>query len=107
MVVLSGDPTKPGPYAIELQVAARTRIAAHSHRDERQALVVSGEWHLGYGQKADNADTSVLRPGGFYTEPANTAHFAFTGDKSAAVFITGVGPTDTQYVDAADAPAGK
>ncbi|WP_428413371.1 cupin domain-containing protein [Pararhizobium sp.] len=107
MVVLSGDPTKPGPYAIELQVAAHTRIAAHSHRDDRQALVVSGEWHFGYGQKAYDADTSALGPGGFYTEPANTAHFAFTRDQAATVFITGVGPTDTQYVDAADAPTAK
>ncbi len=107
VVVLSGDPTKPGPYAIELHVAAHTRIAAHSHRDDRQALVVSGEWHFGYGQKADDADTSKLGLGGFYTEPANTAHFAFTGDKAATVFITGIGPTDTQYVDAADAPASK
>ncbi len=107
MVVLSGDPTRPGPYAIELQVAAHTRIAAHSHRDDRQALVISGEWHFGYGQKADDADASALGPGGFYTEPANTAHFAFTQDKAATVFITGVGPTDTQYVDAADAAASK
>jgi hypothetical protein len=57
--------------------------------------------------KGNDADMLVLGPGGFYTEPANTAHFAFTGDKAATVFITGVGPTDTQYVDAADAHSGK
>jgi pimeloyl-ACP methyl ester carboxylesterase len=107
MVVLSGDPKKPGPYAIELRVPAHTRIASHSHRDDRTALVVSGEWHFGYGAKASDATTSVLGRGAFYTEPANTAHFAFTGDKAATVFITGVGPTDTQYVDAADAHSGE
>jgi hypothetical protein len=48
-----------------------------------------------------------LGRGSFYTEPANTAHFAFTRDKAATVFITGVGPTDTQYVDAADAHSGE
>ncbi|NEJ90006.1 alpha/beta fold hydrolase [Rhizobium leguminosarum] len=107
MIVLAGDPSKPGPYSIELRVPAHTHIASHSHRDDRSALVVSGEWHFGYGPKASDADTSVLGPGSFYTEPANAAHFAFTGNKAATVFITGVGPSDTQYVDAAEAPAGK
>jgi pimeloyl-ACP methyl ester carboxylesterase/quercetin dioxygenase-like cupin family protein len=107
MIVLSGDPSKPGPYAIELRVPAHTKIASHSHRDDRSALVVSGEWHFGYGRKANEPRTSALGPGSFYTEPANAPHFAFTGDKAATVFITGVGPSDTQYVDAADAPSAK
>jgi pimeloyl-ACP methyl ester carboxylesterase/quercetin dioxygenase-like cupin family protein len=107
MIILSGDPSRPGPYAIELRVPAHTRIASHSHRDDRSALVVSGEWHFGYGPEATDAATSVLGPGSFYAEPANDAHFAFTGDKATTVFITGVGPSDTQYIDAAEAPAGK
>jgi hypothetical protein len=32
-------------------------------------------------------------------------HFAFTGDKPAVVYITGIGPTDTRYVNAADDPS--
>jgi len=103
MIVLSGNPTEPGPYAIELRVPANTRIASHSHRDNRTALVVSGEWHFGYGPKANEKATSILGPGGFYTEPANVEHYAFTKDKPAVVFITGQGPSDTHYVDAADA----
>jgi quercetin dioxygenase-like cupin family protein len=105
MIVLSGNPSEPGPYAIELRVPANTRIASHTHRDDRTALVLSGEWHFGYGPKASDKATSVLGPGGFYTEPANEAHFAFTKDKPTVVYITGVGPTDTQYVDAANAPS--
>ena len=96
-IVLSGDPAKAGPYAIELKIPAHTHIAAHSHRDNRLATVVSGEWHFGYGKKADDAQTSVLTQGAFYTEPANTPHFAFTGDQPATVFITGTGPSDTQF----------
>ncbi len=96
--VLSGDPNAPGPYAFEIRVPARTRIAAHSHRDNRTALVVSGEWHFGYGEKANESATRTLGPGGFYTEPAGQPHFAFTGDLPAVVYITGQGPTDTTYV---------
>jgi pimeloyl-ACP methyl ester carboxylesterase/quercetin dioxygenase-like cupin family protein len=96
-IVLSGDPAKAGPYAIELKIPAHTHIAAHSHRDNRLAMVVSGEWHLGYGKKAEDTQTSVLTQGAFYTEPANTPHFAFTGDQPTAVFITGTGPSDTRF----------
>lgn len=42
--VLSGDPTKSGLYTIRLSVPARTTIQAHSHRDERSAVVVSAIW---------------------------------------------------------------
>jgi pimeloyl-ACP methyl ester carboxylesterase/quercetin dioxygenase-like cupin family protein len=103
--VLSGNPDAPGPYAFEIRVPAHTRIAAHLHRDNRNAIVVSGEWHFGYGDQATDAAAITLGPGGFYTEPAGVNHFAFTGDKPAVVYITGEGPTDTVYVDAHDDPA--
>lgn len=101
--VLSGDPSLPGPYAFEIRVPAHTRIAAHTHRDNRAALVVSGEWHFGYGKQANEAATRTLGPGGFYTEPAGEPHFAFTGDLPTVVYITGQGPTDTLYVAVAGA----
>ncbi|MBS0583945.1 MAG: alpha/beta fold hydrolase [Proteobacteria bacterium] len=105
--VLSGDPNAPGPYAIEIRVPAHTRIAAHRHRDNRTALVVSGEWHFGYGDQANEAATRTLAPGSFYTEPAGQPHFAFTGDLPTVVYITGQGPTDTTYVDPANTPSRK
>ena len=77
----------------------------HRHRDNRTAIVVSGEWHFGYGEEASEAATTTLGPGGFYTEPANATHFAFTGDAPAVVYITRLGPTDTSYVNSADDPA--
>lgn len=102
--VLSGDPDAPGPYAFEIRVPAHTRIAAHTHRDNRTALVVSGEWHFGYGEAMEQKATQKLGPGSFYTEPAGEAHFAFTGDEPTVVYITGEGPTNTHYVSAADEP---
>src|ERR1700686_3233682 len=46
--VLFGDPSKAGFYAILLFVPAQTTIQAHSHRDDRVAVVVSGTWYFGY-----------------------------------------------------------
>ena len=102
--VLAGDPTAPGPYAIALRVPAHMVIAAHSHRDSRTAVVVSGTWWFGYGRVNTQAALKALTRGAFYTEPAGSPHFARTGDDAALVYITGVGPTDTVYVDAAAAP---
>ncbi len=96
--VLSGDPKAAGPYALEIRVPPHTRIEAHRHRDNRNALVVSGEWHFGYGEQANEAATTVLGPGGFYTEPAGVAHFALRAINPPSWYVTGQGPTDTEYV---------
>jgi uncharacterized RmlC-like cupin family protein len=55
---------------------AHTRIAAHSHRDDRIATVISGTWHIGYGDRFDEAKLKALPPGSFYTEPPSQNHFA-------------------------------
>ena len=96
--VLQGDPTAAGPYTIALSVPANTRIAAHSHRDERSAVVISGTWYFGYGDKADDARLKALPAGSFYTEPAGAPHFAMTRDEPVIAYVTGFGPTDTRYV---------
>jgi len=94
--VLAGDPTKPGLYTIALSVPANTRIAAHRHRDDRVATIVSGTWYFGYGTKAGD-NVKALGPGSFYTEPGGVSHFARTGAKPVTLYIHGFGPTDTQY----------
>lgn len=98
--VLLGDPSAAGPYTIALRVPPHTVIAAHTHRDNRSAVVVSGTWWFGYGPANTPDRLKALSPGSFYTEPAGEAHFARTGDEAAVVYITGVGPTDTRYLEA-------
>jgi quercetin dioxygenase-like cupin family protein len=95
--VLFGDPTKSGPYTIELKVAPNTVIQAHTHRDTRTAVVVGGLWYFGYGPRNEQALVKALPQGAFYTEPAGESHFARTGAEGATVSITGFGPTDTVY----------
>jgi len=101
---LMGDPAQPGPYTIEIRVPANTRIQAHTHRDSRSAVVVSGSWYFGYGATAADALVKQLQPGSFYTEPADMPHFALTREQPAVVFITGMGPTDTVYSVHSTAP---
>jgi pimeloyl-ACP methyl ester carboxylesterase len=98
-IVLKGDPNRSGLYTIMLRVPAHTRIAAHSHEDDRVATVVSGTWKIGYGDSFDAGKLKALPPGSFYTEPASQNHFAETGDDAVEVQITGFGPSSTDYVD--------
>src|SRR6202521_2929728 len=51
--VLFGDPSKAGFYSILLFVPSHVTIEAHTHRDNRMATVVSGEWRFGYGDHLD------------------------------------------------------
>jgi carboxymethylenebutenolidase len=102
--VLFGDPAKPGFYTIVLSVPAHTSIAAHSHRDDRMAVVVSGTWQFGYGNRFDEGALKNLPVGSVYSEPGHANHFARTGNDPVLVEISGFGPTDTVYVNPVDTP---
>jgi pimeloyl-ACP methyl ester carboxylesterase/uncharacterized RmlC-like cupin family protein len=103
-VVLKGDPEQAGVYTIMLRVPAHTRIAAHSHRDDRVATVISGTWHIGYGDRFEESKLKALPPGSFYTEPPGRPHFSETGDEAVVVQITGFGPSSIDYVDPTQDP---
>jgi uncharacterized RmlC-like cupin family protein len=105
--VLFGNPEKAGFYSILLFVPPRTTIQAHSHRDDRVATVVSGEWHFGYGDHFNAPALKTLPPGSVYSEPGSVDHFAQTGADPVVIQISGYGPTDTHYFDAANDPAAR
>jgi len=105
--VLYGDPKQAGYYSVLLFVPAHTTIPAHSHRDDRMAVVVSGSWAFGYGPQFDEKSLKNMPPGSVYSEPGGMSHFARTTDTPSIVQISGYGPTDTVYFDAANDPRSK
>jgi quercetin dioxygenase-like cupin family protein len=104
--VLFGDPSRQGFYSILLFVPAHTTIQAHSHRDDRVATVVAGQWHFGYGDHFDASALKTLPQGSVYSEPGGIKHnhFARTDADPVIVQISGYGPTDTHYFDPANEP---
>jgi pimeloyl-ACP methyl ester carboxylesterase/uncharacterized RmlC-like cupin family protein len=102
--VVFGDPSKSGFYTIVLSVPAHTTIQAHTHRDDRMAVVVSGTWHFGYGDHFDERALKSLPPGSVYSEPGAVTHFARTDAEPVLVEISGYGPTDTRYFNPANTP---
>src|SRR6185436_19215409 len=53
IAVLAGDPTKPAPYTVRLKFPANYDIPAHSHPEDENVSVVSGELFMQMGTKLD------------------------------------------------------
>jgi quercetin dioxygenase-like cupin family protein len=103
-VTLKGDPSKPGLYTMLLRVGPNTKIQAHSHPDDRTAVVVSGTWYFGYGREFSEGGLKELPAGSYYTEPPGVNHFAMTKGEGVTIAISGVGPSGTSYVDPRNDP---
>jgi len=106
-VVVKGDPTRAGLYTLMLTVPPNVKIQAHSHGDDRTAVVVSGTWYFGYGREFNETALKELPAGSFYTEPPKVEHFAMTKSQGATIEITGYGPSSTVYVDPKNDPTKK
>ena len=102
--VLSGDPGKPGTFTLRLKTPAGYKIGAHSHPTAEAVTVLSGAFHIGMGDKLDEAKTEKLGPGGFADLPANMNHYAFTSEETV-VQVASEGPFGIKYVNPADDPS--
>lgn len=87
--IVAGNPANVGFYSILLFVPAHTTIQAHSHRDDRMATVVSGNWQFGYGTHFEERALKPLSAGSVYSEPGGVNHFTRTTDTAAVVQISG------------------
>lgn len=103
MAVLAGDPTKAGAFVIRLKAPAAYKIPAHHHPTDEYVTVISGDLHLGMGDKLDAAKSASLSAGGFALAPSGMNHFAWSKD-GAVVEIHADGPFAMTYVNPADDP---
>ncbi len=106
IAVLSGDPTKPAPYAVRLKFPAGYAVPAHSHPTDENVVVVSGALTFGMGDKLDKkaAGNKTLSTGGYALMPTGMNHFAFTGKQETVIVLYGQGPIEFKYVNPADDP---
>ncbi len=102
--VLSGDPTKEGPYVVRLKMPAGYKIAPHWHPTDEHVTVISGLVAFGMGDKIEKAATKPLGPGGYGLMPATVHHYAVAKNASV-VQVHGVGPFALTYVNPADDPS--
>lgn len=104
MAVLEGDPARSGPFTIRFKAPAGYRIAPHWHPKDEHVTVISGQLHLGMGDKFDSSGGGETLPaGGFSLMPAGMHHFAWTTEETV-VQLHGIGPWGINYIDPTDDP---
>ena len=105
IAVLTGDPTKPVPYAVRLKFPANYAIPAHSHPTDENVVVTSGAVTFGMGDKLVKgaAGSKTLSVGGYFLAATGMNHFAYTTQESTIV-LYGVGPVLFNYVNPNDDP---
>lgn len=70
IAVISGDPSKDGPFVMRLKMPANYQIPAHRHPSTESVTVLSGSFHAATGNKLDVKKAETLLPGGFVSLPA-------------------------------------
>ena len=69
LAVIAGDPGKAEPFVIRFKAPAGYKVAAHTHPIDENVTVISGTFHLGMGEKFDQAKGTLLKAGGFAKLP--------------------------------------
>ena len=106
IAVLSGDPSKDGLYVVRVMMPAGYKVPAHNHPTTEMLTVISGDFHLGMGDKLDEEKGTLLTAGGYAEAPAKMNHFAWATTPTV-VQIHGQGPFAITYVNPADDPRTK
>ncbi len=76
ITVLSGDPSKGGPFVARWRCPDNYKIAPHVHPATEAVTVIQGTFHVGRGEKFDEAALTALKPGGFMVMPGGVTHYA-------------------------------
>lgn len=103
LAVLHGDPGKPGPFVIRLMTPAGYKVAPHWHSQDEALTVISGTLYFGSGDKYEPSTARGLQAGGFHLVPGRARHYVYS-KKPTIVQISGNGPSDITYVNAAEDP---
>jgi ketosteroid isomerase-like protein len=104
MAVLSGDPRKPEPFTIRLQMPNGYKIAPHTHPTDEHVTVLSGAFVAATGKAWDDPAIGEFAAGSYAVMAAGMPHYA-TAKGTTVVQVHGVGPFDIYYVNAADDPS--
>jgi quercetin dioxygenase-like cupin family protein len=102
VAVLEGDPKAAGIFTIRLKVPAGARLGPHWHPREERVTVLSGLVLVGFGDAIDEDAVARFGAGAFYVNPPRSHHFVLF-PQDTIVQITGVGPWEVEFLQAAPA----
>ena len=91
VAVLEGDPTKPGPFVLRLNIPDGTKFPVHYHDDTERLTIISGTFMAGIGTKFDATKMVALPAGSYCVLPAKVRHYAMAKGPTV-VQLNGTGP---------------
>ncbi len=103
MAVLKGDPSKSGPFTIELSLPDGYRIPPHSHPTSEHVVVRRGTFLVGMGDSLNLATARPMTSGQAGDVPARMHHYA-AAQGATVVAVSATGPFAMTYVHPADDP---
>jgi hypothetical protein len=106
VAVISGDPSKEGPYVVRAKMPSGYKVMPHTHPTDENVTVLAGTAHIAMGDKFDAKKGETLGAGGFFTAKQGMQHYFWT-TSPAIIQIHGIGPFEINYVNAADDPRKK
>jgi ketosteroid isomerase-like protein len=106
LAVLSGDPSKPEPFTVRLQMPNGYKIAPHTHPTDEHVTVMSGTFAAAMGKTWDDKALTDFAPGSYANMATGMPHYAMAKGVTV-VQVHGVGPFVVNYVNPADDPSKK
>ena len=105
MVMVYGDPEKPGPYIMRVKFPAGYKLPPHRHADARTVTVLKGTYWSAAGETFEQPKLVKFGPRAYYTTDAGVAHFAWA-ETEVIIEEMGMGPVTSaiEYVNPADDP---
>jgi len=104
LAVLVGDPSKPEPFTVRLQMPDGYKIPPHTHPTDEHVTVMSGVFRAAMGPKWDDKALGDFAPGSYANMAASMPHYA-AAKGATVVQVHGVGPFVVNYVNPADDPS--
>lgn len=90
--VLFGDPSKPGPYVMQIRWLPGNSSRPHFHPNDRFFVVVSGTWWVGTGDKYEPEKMVPMPAGSYVVHHAKGIHYDGAKDGEAVIQVWGMGP---------------
>jgi mannose-6-phosphate isomerase-like protein (cupin superfamily) len=101
--VLEGDPGKPGPFRIQLDMPDGYEIQPHHHPMSEHISVVKGNLWIGRGKEWDDKKLSPLTVGDSADMAAKESHYV-RATLRTVIEVRSTGPFEITYVNPAADP---
>ena len=101
--VVSGDPSKAGPFTVRLDMPPDYAIRPHHHPTSEELRLIEGTLHLGHGGKWDEKAMKAMTVDQPVTLGPKEPHFLHAASR-VVIEVQSTGPFAITYVDLKDDP---